>query len=41
MVAANCAIKHTQEGLTPHKGCKVAVEGSRLFVGSIRTNTMS
>ena len=40
MVTANCAIKHTQERLTPHKGCEVAVEGSSLIVG-FRTNTMS
>lgn len=40
MVSANCAIKHTQERLTSHKRCEVAVEGSRLFVG-FRTNTMS
>lgn len=40
IVTANCAIKHTQERLTPHKGCEVATEGSRLFVG-LRTNTIS
>ena len=40
MVAANCAIKHTHQRLTPHEGCEVAVKRSRLFVG-FRTNTMS
>lgn len=40
MVAANCAIKHTQQRLTLHEGCEVAVKRSRLFVG-FRTNTMS